>query len=291
MKEKKNWIQIGLGFMDRATKDHVSAYAAQSAYFLLLSFIPFILLLMTSVKYTPLTQTMIEQVLLHVVPSNFQSFVQRIISEVYSKSLATVPITAIFTLYTAGKGLQGLTNGLNTIYQVKETRNYFAARFRYAIYTLFLIIMIVVTLVLLVFGNTIQDMLMNHFDFIREIWSELFQVRRSVSLVSLSLLFLVLYKVLPNRKSTFRSQIPGAVISAIAWSIFSLFFSIYLDYFNALDMYGSLTTIVMIMLWMYFCMFIFLLGAEVNAYFEHQILLFQETVMEKREVDKGDEEE
>ncbi len=289
MKEKKELVQIGLDFMKRSTRDHVSAYAAQSAYFLLLAVIPFILLLMTLVQYTPISQDMLENVLLNIVPSNFETFVEGIISEVYSKSLAAVPITALTTLYAAGKGLMGLTNGLNTIHQVKETRGYFASRFLYALYTLLVIVMIVTTMTLLVFGNTIRATLLEHFTFIGEIWEELFEVRRSLSLVILSLVFLVLYKVLPNRKITFRSQLPGAVISAMAWSVFSLFFSIYLDYFNALDMYGSLTTIIMIMLWMYFCMFIFLLGAEINSYFEENILEIQASLQPLEEVKPGEE--
>ena len=51
--EKKNIIQLMLGFVRRANGDHVSAYAAQAAYFLIMSFIPFILVLTAIVQYTP----------------------------------------------------------------------------------------------------------------------------------------------------------------------------------------------------------------------------------------------
>ena len=90
----------------------------------------------------------------------------------------------------------------------------------------------------------------------------------------------MMYKFLPNRKATLKSQLPGAVISAVAWSVFSLCFSIYLDLFSVANMYGSLTTLIMIMLWMYFCMFIFLLGAEINAYFEDRFRRLQQAAME-----------
>ena len=53
------------GFMKRLNEDHVGAYAAQSAYFILLSFIPFVLLVVTLVKYTPLTR---DQYAAHGVP-------------------------------------------------------------------------------------------------------------------------------------------------------------------------------------------------------------------------------
>lgn len=280
MKKMKNLIKIVNGFIDRSNRDHISAYAAQSAYFILLSFIPFILLLMTSVRYTPLTQNMILDAVVRVVPDEFQNFVKQIILEVYSKSLAVVPLTAVITLWTAGKGLQGLTNGLNSVYQVYETRNYFAARIRSAVYTLIFILIIIATLILLVFGNSIQHALVEHLPFISNVTRSILQMRTALSLVVLSLVFLIMYKFLPNRKATLKSQLPGAVISAAAWSVFSLAFSIYLEYFKVTNMYGSLTTLIMIMLWMYFCMFIFLLGAEVNAYFEDKFRKLQQTALE-----------
>ena len=61
--------------------------------------------------------------------------------------------------------------------------------------------------------------------------------------------FLVLYKVLPNRKATFKSQLPGAFMIAVAWMIFSYGFSLYFEFFpNFGNMYGSLTALIMVML-------------------------------------------
>lgn len=47
------------------------------------------------------------------------------------------------------------------------------------------------------------------------------------------------------------------------------------------NMYGSLTTIVLILLWLYFCMYIMLIGAEINAYFEEKIQRVHEMASEK----------
>ena len=98
----------------------------------------------------------------------------------------------------------------------------------------------------------------------------------------LMLLFLVLYKCIPNRKASWRSQCPGAMISSLAWSVFSLVFSVYLDISLATtNMYGSLTMIVFIMIWMYFCMWILLIGAEINAYFEDKLRKLQNAAIER----------
>lgn len=80
--------------------------------------------------------------------------------------------------------------------------------------------------------------------------------------------FAVLFKMLPNRKATLRSQLPGSVLCAVAWSMFSYGLSVYVDYFNGFSMYGSLTTIVLLMLWMYFCVYIVLVCGEINNIYE-----------------------
>ena len=75
----------------------------------------------------------------------------------------------------------------------------------------------------------------------------------------------MIYKFLPNHIVQLRIQLMGAAFSAVGWMIVSWIFSVYLDIFKGFSsMYGSLTTIVLIMLWLYFCMYILLLGGEVN---------------------------
>ena len=46
-------VKMAKGFLNRIKEDHVGAYAAQTAYFLIMSFIPLVLFLATAVRYTP----------------------------------------------------------------------------------------------------------------------------------------------------------------------------------------------------------------------------------------------
>lgn len=77
---------------------------------------------------------------------------------------------------------------------------------------------------------------------------------------------MMIYKFLPNHIVQLKVQLMGAAFSAVGWMIVSWIFSVYLNIFKGFSsMYGSLTTIVLIMLWLYFCMYILLLGGEVNV--------------------------
>lgn len=257
------------GFLASIREKHVSAYAAQAAYFIILSFIPFMLLLMTSVRYTPLNRDEVVNVIMQIIPANLNSFILYVVDEVYNKSLSVVPLSAVMAMWSAGKGIQALTNGFNCIYQVSETRNYLITRIRSIIYTLIFVIGIVLTLTLQVFGNTLQRQLTSHFPFLRKLISMIISTRVFITLAALCFVFLILYKFVPNRRATFRSQFPGAVFSSVAWAVFSFGFSLYFDIFHgASNMYGSMTTIVLILLWMDICMNIVMIGALINHYFE-----------------------
>lgn len=256
-------------FIVKLNNDHLGAYSSQSAYFIILSFIPFLLLLMTLIRYIPITEDIMTGEITLGLPTGIQSFVVGIIEEVYAKSRAVLPLTAILALWSAGKGFQALTNGLNVINGVQETRNYFYMRIRSIIYTIVFILSIVVTLLLMVFGRSIQKVMVDFWPFIAEITNYILQFSAVITMFVLAFVFLLFYTFLPNRKQHFKHQIPGALFTSVSWSSFSFGFSVYLEKFPGFaDMYGSLTTIILLMLWLYFCMYLFLLGAEINVILE-----------------------
>lgn len=282
MKRDNNVFGVIRGFLKRFNEDHVGAYAAQSAYFILLSFIPFVLLLVTLVQYTPLTQEIVTDALVGLVPAEFSSFIKGIVGEVFGKSPAFVPLSAVIALWSAGKGINSLTNGLNCIYRVEETRGYVINRLRSTFYTLIFVLAVALTLILLVFGNQIQAGIAAKFPMIAKVTSFIIGMRTFITLAMLCAVFLLIYKFVPNRRASFKSQFPGAIVSSVAWSIFSLAFSIYIDFApGTVNMYGSLTTLVLIMLWLYFCMWIVLIGAEINSYFEDKLRWLETAALTK----------
>ena len=279
------------GFLNRIKEDHVSAYAAQMAFFVVLSFIPFILCLTTIVRYTPLTYGMMREAILGFVPRSFQSLVLDVIAEVYGRSNAILPISAVVALWTAGKSVQSLLNGLNNIYHVKETRNWLAGRIYSVFYMVLFVIAIIISLLLLVLGNDLQALLLKYIPIIGHLIEVIIDTRTPLVFGVLFLVFLMLYKFLPNRRASFKSQVPGALFTAGAWLLFSFGFSIYFAYSPGLSiMYGSLAALVMLLFWLYICMYLALIGAEINIYFEKQIEVAQLSVQERIQMRKSEKE-
>ena len=258
------WVK---NIMDKIKEDHVSAYAAQSAYFIILSAVPFIMLLLVLLKYVPIdTQTLADN-LADFFPADTTVFIQGLIREITQKTSGTVlSITIIALLWTSGKGIMAITRGLNSVFGIKETRNYVMLRVISTFYTLIFAIMIVFTLGFLVFGNRIYLWICEKIPFLNSVAAFLISIRTISSMGILTLLFLMFYKVLPNQKSKLLRQLPGALFSALGWMISSYIFSIYVDYSGSLSyMYGSLTSIIITMLWLYFCMNLMFFGAEINV--------------------------
>ena len=265
MKRLKDIYQKILNMTADVTEDHVGAYAAQSAYFFMLCMIPIILLLITMVQYTPVTKADVMTAVIQVFPTSVDSMITSIVNQVYNQSSGIIPITVVVALWSAGKGVLAMTSGLNCVYKCNETRNYIFLRIRATIYTVMFILVIIFLLVLSVFGNTLNIFIAAHVPILKNLADRLIAMRTIITPIVLMVFCLLIYKFLPNRKDKLRKQLPGAVFAAIGWMIVSWIFSVYVDIFKGFsDMYGSLTTIVLIMLWMYFCMYCILLGGELN---------------------------
>lgn len=263
-KLKKGKIQI-VELLTAIADDHVGAFAAQSAFFFILSFIPFLMVFISLVKYTSITQEMLVQVMRDFSPAYIEEFLTDIVSEVYSNSLQFLSITVVMAIWSSAKGAQSLLNGLNAVYRVKETRNWFIVRFWAVVYTLMFILSIIISLLLVAFGANIQKLIPDRLSFLQKMVNGLIQSRMIILLIILITFFLLILNIFPNRKASFRSQLPGAIFSAIGWYFSTFLISIYVDDFNGFSIYGSLTTWVLVMIWLYFCMYILLIGGKINV--------------------------
>ena len=249
------------------SNDHVGEFSAQCSYYTILSFIPFIILLITLIQYTNIDQQTLFDVISKIVPSSMNEFVLGIVREVYSKSIGTISISIIFTLWSAGKGLFALTKGLHSVYNINgnKEKSMIYLRIMSIVETIIFIVLIMIGLVLLVFGNTLKSIIQNHFG-IFENFNTFLQLLTEIGFLFVTfIIFLCLYRFMPKHKVTFMSQIPGAIFGAIALNVISFIFSRYLDIFKGFSItYGSLTTLMLVMMWTYSCFYSLFLGAELN---------------------------
>ena len=263
-------VQFIRRVMRKVSRDRVRAHSAEAAFFIIMSFFPVLMLLLTMIQFTPLNADQVLYAIEGLTPIELTGILKPVVDSLFNKSSALVSTTAIVALWAGGKGIMGLSDGLNSIYQISETRNYFVTRFRSACYTVVMILALILSLGVLVFGYSIQAWLRDRFPLMEKYSGTMLILPFAIAMGALILLFLVLYTFLPNRRMKMRQQVPGAIFSAVAWSVFSYAFSIYLDFaVNMSVLYGSLTTLIVIMLWLYCCMYLLFLGAELNHFLAH----------------------
>jgi len=253
-------------FFANLNKHHISEYTAQCAYYTILSFIPFLILIVTLVQYTGISQASLLSIIQNIIPETMSDAAFSILQEVYSKSVGTISISAIFVLWTAMKGFYALSKGLHSIYETDKDYSYLRIRLKSFITTILLAVSIILVLIVSVFGDTILEFTQLNFKISEQI-ENIFHISKIGIFALIFVVILFMYRFIPGHKQGFKKQLPGAIVATLGWYVISLFFSIYLDTFKGFSvMYGSLTTIVLAMMWVYFCMYSILIGAEVNNF-------------------------
>ena len=252
-------------FARRTAEDHLGAYAATGAFFLMLSFVPFVMILLAIARLLPINITSVMNTLISIMPAGLRDYASNIVEEVYTKSYAIVPISVFILIWSASKFFHAMTNGLNVISQVKETRNWFATRLRSMLLVTIFIFAIVLVLLIGTSGENVSAAFEESLPVLYYIIEFFMPFRRLIGYFALILIFLFLYKFLPNRYYTFRSQLPGALIVSTVWIMFSYFISLYYTHNGSFQsIYGNLTGMVLAMIWLFFCMYFVLVGAELN---------------------------
>ena len=257
-------------FVRNMRKENLSAFASGAAFFIFLSLVPILIIICTIIPYTPLTEESLLVFILDVFPDKVDTIVIEIVDDVYERSAGVLSVAVLVTLWSAGKGVLAVVRGLNAVNEVEEYRNYFVVRIVSSFYTLIMLIIILLSMIILVFGNILVKMLEVRLPGLETLFSFLMNFRFLFIWLILTFIFSVFYAYLPNKKLKLKSQLPGASFAAVIWSIFSWCFALYMDYGNSFNIYGSLSIIVITMMWMYFCIYIMFIGAYINKHMAMQ---------------------
>ena len=258
---------------DKFAADEMTVYAAQASFFTIIAAFPFIMLLLTVVQIVPsVSQGELMEFILALVPVGYKSVAFRVISDLSLKSPATmISVTAVTALWSSSRGMMSIAKGLNRVQGKVEKRWYIVKRLICAGYTIVFILVCVLSLGLLVFGNMIQAFMVSRFPIIADVTTHIINFRALWALMILIIFFLGIYTFVPDKRLKLRDQLPGAVFSTVGWMAFSFAFSLYFSHIGGKNysyMYGSLTAIVLLLLWLYFCMCILFFGAEINYFWK-----------------------
>lgn len=257
-------------FLRRLRLSEVNIFSAYAAYFIVLSMFPAMMLVISLLPYTPVTDRDLQTVLQRVVPASLRPLLDYMIEELFAvNSAAALSLSAVMALWMASKGVYSLHTGLNKVYNARETRSFLRVRLRCVGFTVLLLLALLLTGAIHLAGRDLTGSLEASSAPAARILLRIIRLRTLITVVLLSLLFLALYCIFPNRKVTAGSALPGAFSAAVLWVVFSRLFSRYVDRFGNYSLYyGSLSVMALAMLWIYSCMYLLLCGGILNCELE-----------------------
>lgn len=257
------YIRLGIQWLNRM---HIPQLAANTGYFIVLSVFPALLLVLSALSYTGLTVENLLEMLEGVLPQALMGTARQLILSVYKNASGAVAgVSALTAIWSSSRGVYGLLTGLNAIYGVSEDRGYLYTRFISVLYTFALEAVILLTLVLHVFGNSLLKFIRSLNLPAMTVLMDILDLRFAFLLLVQSLLFTLMFMILPNRRNRFWESLPGGLLASIGWLLFSNLYSAYVTHFPSYaNIYGSVYAIAISMLWLYCCLEIIFFGGALN---------------------------
>ena len=265
MKIKENKIYKELtGFIALCGKKRLDTYSAATAFYVFMSLIPFLLIILSTIKYLPFSKQDFLRIITDLMPGDSHTIITYIIDEMYEHGIGALSVSIFAALWASAKGVFGIAKGLNDIFEVnKERTGYWYTRIRSAVCTMLLMFGMVLMLVISVFGNTIIN-IVNSRIAIPPTVINLLEAKNIIMFAVLFTVFMFFFCVLPGQRMQIASQVLVAAAAAFIWIMFTKIFSFYLSTFKGYSMYGSFAVVIITGVWVYAGMYIMFMGALFN---------------------------
>ena len=254
--------------MKRYSRHNVAATSAYMAYHWVLAFFPFLIFVISMITYTNLPTGVFMEYLAQIFPSALLPVIETTINQfVMHRSTALLSVGGLITLWSAGTAVNSLIRGIHIAYSSSYVKPFVRARLVAIIYTILLAMLLILMMVLLIFGNRVGGYLFRLLDMNKGIFMPIWNlVRWIMPFVSLVVVIYIIYRFVPRKYLKVRIVWPGVTFVSIGWYLFSLGFSIYVDNYSKYNqLYGSIGSVFVLLIWLYGSCMLLVLGAEINA--------------------------
>lgn len=288
----KKAFRVTVDFLDGIGQRKIWTFAAAAAFYLFLSLIPILGLLCALLPLTPLTEDYLLGVIRRVAPGELYDLLSGIIGSIFQSTTAALSITALASVWTASLSMLSLMRGMDAAQDRVRSENFIKVRLRACFFIVIALAAVLMTLCAIVYGGNIIDFISSKIGAsswaVIALLATIRVMRYPVMMLFLFLVFLVLYKWMPAGRRRLASQWPGALFAMLSWMVFSYFFALYIDNFNGYSIYGILGTVIVALLWMYYILFILLVGAYINKFVrEEPVKLREEAGNGKKPKEEG----
>jgi len=254
-------------YLARVASINPSGLAAQLAYLFLLSLFPFLIFSITLLGYTSIKADDVINLVKRSVPFETASVIaDNVRSVLASRNTGLLSFGAIAAMWSASSALNSIINVLDKSYEVTEGRSFLKSRAVAIALTFMMIPAILVSLLLPVFGEKIGRLIFSYMG-LSSVFLTLWNVARWV--LSFCIMIVVLagiYYFAPHKRLRFKGILAGALFTTVGWHSVSWCFSYYVNHIgNYSAIYGSLGSIIVLMVWFYVVALLIILGGVLNS--------------------------
>ncbi len=272
MNDRKKFPRTGFG---RLAADMVQRYYAHDVardsaaltYYLLFAIFPLLIFISTLLGLLELDIAYITSVLEPLFPADVLNVVRSYLEYVSANpSRQLLWFSLVFSIWFPMRASGCLMHSLRKAFGRSAPESLWRSQLRILLFTVWLIVVIAVTLCLVVVGRTVLEFV-GRFVSVTEAfitaWSSLrFVVLALVMVVTL----VVLYMLSQGQRRPLREVLPGVASSLAAWMVLSMAFSYYVEHVGQYSvLYGSIATVIVVLLWLYMSGQVLILGAEFSA--------------------------
>lgn len=265
----KKLVSIGKEFGAGIGARKLSLYSAASTYNIFMSVVPVIMLMVSLIRFLPVSQDYIISRLGEMMPEQVMTVLERIISGIYQSGKAAFTVSIILTVYSASASMRELMKGLDAAYDVKKSGNFIKYYASSILYMVVFVTALLLSFVAMAYGGKIMNIVSARFPdiaILKSLFSVLKYARYLLIMAFLLVVFLVMYTFVPSGKRRIRDQLPGALFASAAWVIFSVVFSVYISFSDKFGAYGVIGTVMVAMMWLYYSIFFLLIGGWLNSF-------------------------
>lgn len=241
----------------------ISNIAAATAFWFFLSLVPMVMLAVSILPYTPLTREQLLSLVQTAVPDSVSDLIGVIVNDVYRGGAGILSISVLATVWSAARGFASLIRGLEEIYRQESRSGYLIRRFRGVLYTVFMLVFMLLSILLGGFGRQLMLLVERYLPSSQWLFSELLHFRFLLVIAGLTVFFTGIFCWGTGERLPIREALPGAAFAALGWSALTWVFSAWVST-GGYGTYGSLATVIVVMLWLYYSMYVLLLGACLN---------------------------
>ena len=256
----------------RFSRDDMTNHASSVSFWLLISAIPFLMLIITVISLVPgLDRESVTQIIYSALPDMqlLHELVDSVLSNIYVDNSGTlISLSAILTLWSASSGVYRLETAIKKACGSSHHMGYLRRRAASLVYTIFFILALVLSLALVVLGSALGSMLIAHFPLLDGPVGFLMDFNTLISGAFIFIFMTAIYRFMPSGLEDELPVLPGSLFASVSWTLASYGFSFYFTYLKNISyMYGSLGALTLLMFWLFLIICIILLGAEINATF------------------------